>query len=266
MQLPRMSAVAAASDKEIFVLGGSNGIDRFSTGECYNIDKRTWSAMPPMNTPRSGCAIVALADKLLVLGGLDSDRVYNSVEMFSATDGHWRSGPSMQTRRFALAAAILEDQIFAIGGGTGSEILDTVEVIPTSAVAQSGKDQQPVNWEMSGALPCPRLGSGAAVVGGKLFVVGGFNEVSQHLDLVDCFDPQTKVWSSVISMSRPRSSCMVAELNGKLFVCGGYDGFERTKTCEQWDPITSEWSTMQPMKVDRSGGAVVVAPIGRPVL
>ena len=59
---------------------------------------------------------------------------------------------------------------------------------------------------------------------------------------------------------------MVAELNGKLVVCGGYDGVERTRSCEQWDLETSEWSPMQMMNVDRSGGAVVVAPIGRPVL
>ena len=45
------------------------------------------------------------------------------------------------------------------------------------------------------------VGPGAAVLGGKLYAVGGSDENSNALDTVEAFDPEANRWTAVASMS-----------------------------------------------------------------
>ena len=61
-------------------------------------------------------------------------------------------------------------------------------------------------------------------------------------------------------MSTRRSSVGVAILNGYLYAVGGYDGVARQclNSVERYDPVSDEWSIVEPMNQRRSGAAVAV--------
>ena len=65
-------------------------------------------------------------------------------------------------------------------------------------------------------MPTRRCRAGLAVVGGKVYAVGGFNG-SLRVKTVDIFDPQTGKWSSAPPMNARRSTLGVAVLSGRIY-------------------------------------------------
>jgi len=56
--------------------------------------------------------------------------------------------------------------------------------------------------------------SGAAVLGGALYAVGGHDGWS-YLSSVERYDPDTQLWTHVAAMSAPRSTLGVAVVDGR---------------------------------------------------
>ena len=98
-----------------------------------------------------------------------------------------------------------------------------------------------------------RSDAAGVVLGGKIYVVGGFDGANQ-LKSVERFNPRTGRWKKVgclvifrreeiIStlqvrdMGSPRSGVAAAAFNGSLFVVGGYDG---NKTLRIGEVITDQ--------------------------
>ena len=113
-------------------------------------------------------------------------------------------------------------------------------------------------------MSTPRFGAGAAVLGGNIFVVGGFDDRNQNLSSVESFDPATGIWTAVPPMSTARWGHGVVSAQGKLFAVGGsrpndQEGDDRLKSVECFDPSTGVWTNINPMNEAREelGGAVL---------
>merc|ERR1712185_48522 len=104
-----------------------------------------------------------------------------------------------------------------------------------------------------------RFRHSSAVVNGKLFVLGGFNHDEEVLSSVECFDPETGLWSAVSPMSRPRLGAGAAVLGGKIFVAGGSDGAQFLSSVESFDPVTDRWTVVAPMSKHRVRHGMVSA-------
>ncbi|KAI9563037.1 hypothetical protein GHT06_010494 [Daphnia sinensis] len=96
-----------------------------------------------------------------------------------------------------------------------------------------------------------RLQFGVAVVDNKIYVVGGRDGL-KTLSTVECWDPWTKVWSSMPPMATHRHGLGVASLEGPLYAVGGHDGWSYLNSVERWDPVTRQWSFVAPMNSQRS--------------
>jgi len=71
--------------------------------------------------------------------------------------------------------------------------------------------------ELNGSVDDGRLTtivSGAAVLGGALYAVGGHDGWS-YLSSVERYDPDTQLWTHVAAMSAPRSTLGVAVVDGR---------------------------------------------------
>lgn len=77
-----------------------------------------------------------------------------------------------------------------------------------------------------------RLQFDVAVVDSNLYVVGGRDGL-KTLNTVECYNPRTKQWSPVPSMSTHRHGLGVATLNGPLYAVGGHDGWSYLSTVER---------------------------------
>src|SRR5207245_11365597 len=108
----------------------------------------------------------------------------------------------LPTARQSLAVVALPNgKLYAVGGYNGSGYVSTVEEYdPATNV-----------WTAGAAMPTPRAGMGVAAVGGRVYVLGGYN--GGYLDTVEELDPATGAWATRTPMSTVRQG-LAAALGG----------------------------------------------------
>ncbi len=112
-------------------------------------------------------------------------------------------------------------------------------------------------------MPEPRAGAAAAVVGGKIFVIGGEDARGRVLDSMVRYDPKTDTWETNLpAPDEGRVHAAAVVVDGKIYLLGGRDADGRpTNDVEVFDPRTGRWTEGESMRRRRVGLAAVV--IGR---
>ena len=102
----------------------------------------------------------------------------------------------------------------------------------------------------------------AAVLDGKIYAVGGYNDSRGSGALRSCerYDPAADAWEPVPDMAAGRSGKPAAAvLDGKLWVAGGYDGRCTLASVEVFDPASNTWdATKAAMTTGRYDHALAV--------
>ncbi|CUT99669.1 kelch protein 3 [Echinococcus multilocularis] len=109
-------------------------------------------------------------------------------------------------------------------------------------------------------LPTRRCRCGVAVVGGLIYVIGGFNG-ALRVRSVDIYDPVRNTWRAGPSLECRRSTLGVAVLDGVIYAVGGFNGTHGFASVEALDPWLGAWKSVAPMSVPRS--SVGVGVLGR---
>ncbi|OXU22927.1 hypothetical protein TSAR_013237, partial [Trichomalopsis sarcophagae] len=135
------------------------------------------------------------------------------------------------------------DILFAIGGWQGVSAVDLIETYDTRA-------DRWVKVEQIDPLG-PRGYHGMAVIGYKIYVIGGLNGV-EFFNSCRCFNPVRKTWREVAPMNAKRAYVSVALLNDIIYAMGGYDGYFRQNSAERYDYRRNQWSLIAPMHMQRS--------------
>ena len=114
-------------------------------------------------------------------------------------------------------------------------------------------------WNTLPEMPTGRVGLGAAVVGNKIYAIGGRDGNSPHsgspLNVVEVYDIAKGAWSEEDYTPMPTSRMDIYSTishNGKIYVIGGYDGASALDTVEMYDPTKDEWVALEPMTTPRS--------------
>ncbi|MCB9300093.1 MAG: hypothetical protein H6566_05540 [Lewinellaceae bacterium] len=99
----------------------------------------------------------------------------------------------------------------------------------------------------------------AAVVDGKLYVIGGTTRLPNRTNKVEMYDPVTDTWQTKAPMPTARSGFCAEALNGKIYAMGGIDASGYKDVLEVYDPATDTWMEKMEMPQTRSlfGSAVV---------
>ena len=89
----------------------------------------------------------------------------------------WNKIAALSTSRSHLAVAVVDDKLYTIAG-YGSQVgtLSSVECLDLSDLNSQ--------WTAVAPMTTPRLGMGAVVTGGKIYVAGGTRSS------IECFDPK----------------------------------------------------------------------------
>lgn len=108
--------------------------------------------------------------------------------------------------------------------------------------------------------------TGVAALGGKVYVVGGFNDELQVQSLVQVYDPGSDQWSTAAPLPRAVHHANVAATGGKLYVLGamvldGF-GFQAIGDSYSYDPTTDTWQDLTPMPAGSERGSAVMGVIG----
>jgi hypothetical protein len=156
----------------------------------------------------------------------DLEAVYGS----PATGG-WATKAPMPTARDTLAAVTFYDgKIYVIGGSSNSG--------PTSIV--EAYDPATDSWSSRTPLPGAKSSAGAAVINGRIYVVGGDNRLY-------AYDPFLDIWAELAPLPVGSAGHVaVGVVNGKMYVSNGSDWMY----C--YDPATNTWTPKTPVTVTRS--------------
>ncbi|WP_286216698.1 Kelch repeat-containing protein [Demequina sediminis] len=148
------------------------------------------------------------------------------------------------------AIASVGGKLYAFGGSTA----------PFSGAVSNAASFDPATgaWTSLPPMPTARGGAGAAVVDGKIYVVGGMDASGTSLATVEIFDPATGSWSPGPSLTTRRDNPGVAALDGQVYVVGGRarnaDGSSdvvQMNTMEILNPATGVWTAGPSMPTAR---------------
>jgi N-acetylneuraminic acid mutarotase len=147
------------------------------------------------------------------------------------------------------AVAVMGHTLYATGGG-GGRTFTFGDALPTLYAYDAAADR----WTRKADMPAPRWGHGAAVVDGKLYVVGGIggDEPSPVLE----YDPHGDQWAIRAALPTPRDHLGVIAVGEQIYAIGGRRQGKNVAAVEVYDPATDRWTTAAPLPTPRSGMAV----------
>lgn len=117
---------------------------------------------------------------------------------------------AFKTPRTIPRAPVGLPKILLVIGGQAPKAIRSVECY----------DLREERWYQAAEMPTRRCRAGLAVLGDRVFAVGGFNG-SLRVRTVDVYDPSQDQWITATSMEARRSTLGVAVLNGFIFAVGG---------------------------------------------
>ncbi len=195
------SVHANDSDDELPENGGGQ-----STSEKYDAETDVWTpiaAFPNGALHRSQHASVRFQNVILVSGGLGGghhDLVLDTLLVYHPANDIWETAARrMPTPRADHIMAVWRDRIYFCGGwyeddASGDRVLvDTVDVY----------DLASDTWTVETRLPTPRYHAGMAIVGDRLYVIGGFrsdglfDSRQATASLIECYDLKAGEWRDV---------------------------------------------------------------------
>jgi N-acetylneuraminic acid mutarotase len=132
------------------------------------------------------------------------------------------------TPRNSTPVAAAGGKVYAFGG-------EYMPNTPYSLVQEY--DPSGNTWATKAPLPSARTRASAATVNGKIYVIGGTDDVVD-LDEVQLYDPSSDKWTAKTPMPTARSGSAVAVVNGRIYVIGGSNtGNPQLTTVEEYDPL-----------------------------
>ncbi len=118
-------------------------------------------------------------------------------------------------------------------------------------------------WEARSPMLVARSEMPAAVVGGLVYVPGGFNGksgLSGTERTMESYDPRADIWTFAAEMPGSRHHLMAASIEGRLYVFGGYDqGGMPTDSAWVYEPQTRAWDLLPPMPHPVAAGTAVAS-------
>ena len=263
----------------VVVMGGHQGQGATNSVLALNLadSNKQWREGPPMNQKRFGHAAVVCNGGIYVMGGdtgapldcieqIDANELLQSSLTNSNTNEiHWTTLTCRLSmgRSGCCAAAVHNRYIVVMGGYGGGQTLSSVDIIDTNNHTVS----------TGPSMTVPRSYFGSAVVGQRIFVVGGSSrhgniDSVEYIDFaMPCDHEKTKeeMAATVISfssswtthsdlvLSNARSSCAVVAVGSCLVVGGGRDN----PTVEVLDTQHNRVWNLPGLQEDRWGCSMV---------
>jgi len=193
----RLFLAAAVVDGKIYTIGGGSStinVDRCnavsSYVECYDPVTNTWSTKADMPTPYHSAAAVVVDGKIYVIGGGRPANnpvtgASNLNQCYDPVTNTWSNKTAMPTPVFAHAAVVMDGKIYAIGGGTSGGS-NNIQLVTSNA--NQCYDPEVNTWSSLGVMPVGRRALAAAVVGDKIYVIGGGNSSNDAIRDTERYD------------------------------------------------------------------------------
>jgi len=233
---------------KLYTLGGVQS----KTVDQYDVETDTWANFfPSLRHCRVAHGVATDGNRIFVTGGSAKANSnfgpgLSEMEMCEVVEGkkpEWQLVGEMGEGRSFLGSVVLDSKVYQIGGCL-SEEKSTTEV------------WDPDTRKFS-AIPrslSKRDSQGQAVVNDEIYVIGGFDNISnRYLSTVEKYNPERGRWSKLSGLSLPRRSPGVVAYRDRLYVVGGMGEKEDLSTGEVFCPSSNEWSKMSKPMTEVNG-------------
>lgn len=208
-----------------------------------------WVTLPYAPSPRVEVAAARLGDEVYVVGGFDpAGHTTAEVQRLNLRSGRWSEVSPLPEALNHMNAVGYRGLLYVVGGYASPT--------DTSTGAVSGfwrYDPATRRWSTMPSAPVPRAAAGAAVLGHRLYVVGGRNDASTALSSLATFDFDTARWSLGPSLRYPREHLAAVAAGGAVWALGGRVLGVANSDVERYQPGAVAWEPMASMPVARSG-------------
>jgi hypothetical protein len=208
-----------------------------------------WSQGATLPVPRSEVAATVAGGEIYVVGGFLADgQGSNRVDAYTPRTNRWRRITDLPVTVHHPMAAAHRGRVYVLGG-YGPDGARTSAFVFVNGV-----------WNQLPPMPESRAAGGAAVVGSKLYVVGGVTTTSAGARSLArqtlVYDIARRRWSLAPGPTR-REHLGVTALSGRIYAVGGRTaGFDTNlATFESYRPGARGWLRLRPVPGKRGGTA-----------
>ena len=203
------------------------------------------------------CWRIAPPGKLYLLGGSPESKEVVCWDMAArGASAAWDdlAMPDLPIPIQCAQAAWLKGKLYIVGGSVGicPHNADNPEYVTYAKHTFCWDPARPGDgWQRMADLLAGRSYHGMAVLGGRLWVVGGTGEGEDddEMDSVERYDPAMDAWEAVTPMCYRRMDPAVAVLDGKIYAVGGtgsrgLGAWGILQSCERYHPDTNAWEVL----------------------
>jgi N-acetylneuraminic acid mutarotase len=219
----------------------------------------TWLKLAPFPQPAEEISGAAAGGRMYVFAGLAP--IWKPVGMVYEYDpgtDKWTKKRPMALPSHHVAFTEFRGKIYAFGGFVLPE-----SGPPGWTPINNAWEYDPAadTWQALAPMPSKRGSSLAAVVGDRIYVIGGATTIPgsketavyptrPHMSVgtVEEYDPASNTWRERSAMPTPRNHAAIGVVNGKIYVIGGRVGAafiglaSDISVVEEYDPATDQWS------------------------
>lgn len=249
-------SATALADGRVLVAGGMGAAGALSSAEIFDPETGSWSPALPMSHPRyqHGAVALGVGTQVLVVGGLAGamGQVVAGCELYDVAQQSWGPAGALGAGRGRHTTTSLAGGRVLVAGGTdGLGALGTTEIFDV---------QLPI-WVAGPDLSTERLGHAAALVDGRVLLVGG------ETPTVDLLDPESGLVRALLPLDAERGDHTLTPLpQGPLLLAGGQGGGRSYDTALLFDVETERWVEDASMNVARHGHRATLLTDGRVVV
>jgi len=190
-----------------------------------------------------------------------NDTLYKTITIFPALPEYgWESSTALPGGRWAHATAFSKlcsaetdtAYLYLLSGN------DALLALTTSCIRQNLATGA---WSPIASIPSARQQIGAAELGGKIYVPGGYTTVFTPSNVLQIYDPATDTWTTGAPMPLAVGDYAIApHADSLIYVIGGYDGIDDVNTVQIYNIRTNTWTTGTPKTgTANSGGRMGIA-------
>jgi N-acetylneuraminic acid mutarotase len=268
MQTNRSSLSGVALNGKIFVIGGGDvlnskfpligNLGMTDTVEVYDPELNKWHNAPNIPQPLDHVASASYNGKIYAIGGFDKDRkATNTLYIYDPVADKWEKGKNMPTKRAASTAQFIGGILYVVGGMNGQEGSDSENPLRTNEAYNPETNK----WFKKSPMPTARHHLGSAVIGGKLFAIGGriatlntTSNIIMNVNANEMYDPVHDTWTKLQPMALKNSGLGIAAVNESIYVFGGQSplGTSYRNTAE-YNPKFDNWTAGSSLPTGRLG-------------
>lgn len=218
---------------------------------------RTAKAAPgQLRTERFGAPALAVGSSVYVPGGYSNRGMLGAIERFETTADQSERLDQPILPRYFHTGAVHDGKLYIAGGLTPIPSGGGVARVTTDTFEEY--DPEEGGLRQLAKMPVPVARPGAAVVGDRLFVIGGSLEDGSRTGAVQIYDFGAGEWTRGADMPVAREGA-VMEADGKIYVPGGYDGNLAMRDFQVYIAAEDRWETLPdlPVKLSANHGLVL---------